>query len=255
MKKFRVHLGVITWIFLLLAWYIATSMNIFSETILPSPQLVLERFMYILQNGYNKIPFLVHLGISFKRLFIAIILATVTAIPTGLLSGYNEKVREALDSMVQFYRPIPPLAYYVLLVIWLGIEEESKIMLLFLAGFAPIYLTCVSAVTNVKEDFINNAKSLGANNKQIFFNVVLPSALPQIFVGIRTAFGFAYTTLVSAEMVAASSGIGWMVIDANRYLKTDVIFVGIIVMGITGILMDYGLLKLENKIVFWKGKD
>lgn len=100
-----------------------------------------------------------------------------------------------------------------------------------------------------------NAQSLGASSKDVFFKVVLPSCLPEIFTGLRTAVGVAYTTLVSAEMIAATSGIGWMVIDASRYLKSDVMFVGIIMMGITGVLLDVGLRRLEKKFVFWKGKD
>jgi taurine transport system permease protein len=124
---------------------------------------------------------------------------------------------------------------------------------LFLAGFAPIYIACVSAVTKINEDYILSAKSLGADRKKVFFKIVLPACLPEIFTGIRTAMGVAYTTLVSAEMVAATSGIGWMVIDASNYLKSDVIFVGILIMGVTGIIIDFGLRYLEKRIVFWKG--
>ena len=171
------------------------------------------------------------------------------------MSGYFDRFRAIIDSIVQFYRPLPPLAYYTLLILWLGIDESSKITLLFLAAFAPIYLSCVSAVGKINPDYIHNAQSLGATKKDIFFTVVLPSCLPDLFVGLRTAVGVAYTTLVSAEMIAATSGIGWMVIDASRYLKSDVMFVGIIIMGITGLLIDFGLRKLEEKVVFWKGKE
>jgi taurine transport system permease protein len=113
----------------------------------------------------------------------------------------------------------------------------------------------VAAVNSVSQDYILSSKSLGASQKDVFTKVVLPACMPDIFTGLRTAMGFAYTTLVAAEMTAATSGIGWMVIDASRYLRSDVMFVGIIIMGITGIIMDGGLLLLENKLVFWKGKD
>ncbi|GEQ19870.1 hypothetical protein CBU02nite_03760 [Clostridium butyricum] len=138
---------------------------------------------------------------------------------------------------------------------WLGIGNESKITLLFLACFAPIYISCVSAVLKIKEDYINSAYTVGASKYQIFIHVILPSCLPDIFVGIRTAVGVAYTTLVAAEMVAAKSGLGWMVLDASNYLRSDIIFVGIIIMGITGILLDQFLRILEKKIVPWKGKE
>ena len=182
-------------------------------------------------------------------------MALITAIPLGLLCGYFAPLRAVVNSLINFYRPLPPLAYYSLLIVWLGIDESSKVMLLYLASFAPIYISSVSAVSRVNDAYIMGAQSFGASNRQIFFTVILPSAFPEIFVGIRTAFGVAYTTLVSAEMIAATAGIGWMVIDAYKYLKMDVVFVGIIIMGITGILMDSILSYIERKFIFWNGKE
>ena len=127
-------------------------------------------------------------------------------------------------------------------------------MLLYLATFAPIYVACASAVGRIKQEYILSAKTLGASKGQIFFQVVLPASAPDIFVGVRTAVGVGYTTLVSAEMIAATSGMGWMVMDAYNYLKTDIVFVGIIIMGITGIFIDFILKTLGNKIVFWSDK-
>ncbi|MTI65233.1 MAG: ABC transporter permease subunit [Firmicutes bacterium] len=242
-----------TWIIILGTWYIITELKLFSTTLVPSPYKVLTTFITILKEGYNNVSLWMHLGASFQRLFIALVLAIVTAIPIGLLSGYFSKIKAIVDSVVEFYRPLPPLAYYTLLILWFGIDNKSKVTLLFLAGFAPIYLACVSAVRKINKDYILSAKSLGASQKSIFFKIVLPACLPEIFTGIRTAVGVSYTTLVSAEMVAATSGIGWMVLDASNFLKSNVIVVGILVMGFTGILIDYGLRYLEKKIVFWKG--
>lgn len=253
-QKKHPGISVATWLIIIAVWFIATNTGLVSSQLIPSPQEVFSAFINIMKNGYNAIPFWKHLGISFYRLFVAVFFALLTAIPLGLLSGYFSKFRAVIDSLVNFYRPLPPLAYYMLLILWLGIDEGSKITLLFLASFAPIYIACSSAVGRVDETFILSAKSMGANNAQVFFSVVIPAAMPDIFIGVRTAVGVAYTTLVSAEMVAATSGVGWMVIDASKYLKSDVMFVGIIVMGITGVLIDYGLRKIENKIVFWAGK-
>ncbi len=254
-KKNKVdkRLTVLTWVVILLAWYLVTKLGLFSATLVPSPQRVWITFLKILKNGYNGVSIWVHLGASFQRLFFAVGLAVITAIPLGLLSGYFTRIEAVIDSIVEFYRPLPPLAYYTLLVLWFGIDNKSKVILLFLAAFAPIYLACVSAVRKINEDYILSAKSLGANQKNIFFKIVLPACLPEIFTGIRTAFGVSYTTLVSAEMVAATSGIGWMVLDASNFLKSDVIFVGILIMGITGIIIDAGLRLLEKKLIFWKG--
>lgn len=214
-----------------------------------------QNFFSLLENGYNGISFWQHASISLYRLIVSSFCALTVAIPLGLMSGYSRKIRSVVDSVIQFYRPLPPLAYYTLIILWLGIDESSKIMLLFLAAFAPIYLSCVAGVEKINQDFLLIAKSLGANKKDIFLTIVLPACLPEIFTGIRTAVGIAYTTLVSAEMIAATSGIGWMVIDASKYLKSDVMFVGIIIMGCTGLILDLSLKKLEDKIVFWKGKE
>lgn len=252
-NKIEKTLTFSTWGLLLLLWYIVTKLGIFTPTLLPGPARVWSAFWRILANGYNGVPLWLHLGASFKRLFVALFFAILTAIPLGLLSGYFNKVEAVIDSVVEFYRPLPPLAYYTLLVLWFGIDDTSKQILLFLAAFAPIYIACVSAVRKLNQDFVLSARSLGASQKDVFLNIVLPASLPEIFTGIRTAFGIAYTTLVSSEMVAATSGIGWMVLDASNFLKSDVIFVGIIIMGISGVIIDAGLRLLEKKIIFWKG--
>ncbi|WP_405740667.1 ABC transporter permease subunit, partial [Anaerovibrio slackiae] len=189
------------------------------------------------------------------RLLSAFVLVVVTAVPIGLLSGYSSKIRAVFDPIIEFYRPLPPLAYYTMLVIWMGIDNESKIALLYLAGFAPVYLSCLSGVKKIRQEYIQGAYTLGASRWQVFRHVVLPACLPEMFTGIRTALGFSYTTLVAAEMVAADSGIGWMVLDASKFLLSDIIFTGIIIMGITGLAMDALLRVAEHRLVPWKGKD
>ena len=246
-------LTFLTWGAIFVLWYVITRLGIFTPTLLPGPVRVWKAFLNILENGYNGVPLWIHLGASFKRLFVALFFAIFSAVPLGLLSGYFDKVEAVIDSVVEFYRPLPPLAYYTLLVLWFGIDDTSKQILLFLAAFAPIYIACVSAVRKLNQDFVLSAKSLGADQRDVFLKIVLPASLPEIFTGIRTAFGVAYTTLVSSEMVAATSGIGWMVLDASNFLKSEVIFVGIIIMGITGVIIDAGLRLLERKIIFWKG--
>ncbi len=247
---------IMVWLFIIFIWFIFTlpGLNLVNETLVPSPYKVWLAFIAICKDGYNHIPFIQHLGASFGRLFLSIFLAIITAIPLGLVCGHIKKIETVVSAVVEFIRPLPPLAYYMLLILWLGIGNTSKVVLLFIAAFAPIYISCVQAVKLVREDHILSAKTLGATRLQVFTNVVFPSSLPNIFTGVRTATGVAYTTLVSAEMVAAVSGIGWMILDASNYLKSDVIFVGIIVIGISAILLDKLLQYAENRIVFWKGK-
>lgn len=245
----------VTVIIILAVWFIVTAMELVDTSLLPTPEAVWNAFIEIATNGYKGFTLIQHIGASMYRLLVSFILAVIVAVPLGLLSGSSSKVRAVLGPVIEFYRPLPPLAYYTLLVLALGIENESKIALLFLACFAPVYIQCTSAVLRVKKDYMNSAYTLGANKKQVFFKVIFPSCLPDIFVGLRTALGVGYTTLVAAEMVAASSGLGWLVLDASNYLRYDIIFMGIIIMSATGILLNGVILMIENKVVPWKGKD
>lgn len=240
---------------LLFAWYIVTKLNLVSDVFFPSPAKTWAAFQDIFVNGYKGNSLFYHIFDSLSRLLLAFLLALATAVPLGLVSGYFPKIRAALDPLIEFYRPLPPLAYYTLLILWFGIGNESKIALLYLAAFPPMYIAALSGVKGVLGDRIHSAESLGASKWQVFRYIIFPSCLPEIFTGMRTAAGFTYTTLVAAEMVAAVSGIGWMVLDASKYLRSDIMFVGIIIMGVTGILLDRLLRLIENKAIPWKGKD
>jgi ABC-type nitrate/sulfonate/bicarbonate transport system, permease component len=239
---------------LLAAWWIVSEAGVFTSIILPSPGRVISSFIRILRDGYSGIGLLQHLADSMYRLLFSFALVIVTAIPLGILSGFSAKVCAVFDPIVEFYRPLPPLGYYTLLVLWMGIENPSKIALLYLAGFAPVFIACVSGVRRIRSDYIDGAYTLGAGRWQTLIHVIFPACLPDIFTGLRTGIGVAYTTLVAAEMVAAVSGIGWMVLNASKFLRSDVIFVGIIIMGVTGVLIDRILRFIEQRVVHWKGK-
>ena len=255
-KKWSVErtLTLITVVAIFALWFGITSFGSVSETIIPSPKSVLESFITVAKDGYKGHTLLQHLATSLRRLVIAYALVVVTAVPLGLLSGYNSKIRAIFEPIVEFYRTLPPLAYYTILVLWMGIDESSKLALLYLAGFAPVYISCVAGVIRIKEDYINGAKTLGANNRQIFFYVIFPAALTDVFTGLRTALGVEYTTLVAAEMVAATAGMGWLVLDASNYLRSDIVFMGVIIMGITGVLLDRIIRFIEVKVIHWKGR-
>ncbi|MFC3789296.1 ABC transporter permease [Paenibacillus sp. GCM10012307] len=239
----------------LTAWWIVTANGWVKPLFLPSPPDVWRAFTDMVTSGYKGSPLALHIWDSMYRLGAAFALALLTAVPLGILSGSNKWVQAALYPFIEFYRPLPPLAYYTVLVLWLGIEDASKIMLLFLAAFAPLYIAVVSGVKRVPSDRINGARSLGASKWKIYVHIILPSCLPEIFIGIRTAVGVAYTTLAAAEMVAAVTGIGWMVLDASKFLRSDIVFAGIIMMGLIAILIDIAIRSLERKIVPWSGKE
>ena len=235
-------------------WWLATQLHLVSPVLLPSPGQVWLAAVNLLQFGYNGTPFWEHYLLTLRRVTVAVVLAVMSGTPLGLLSAYHVKTGQFIDPIIQFLRPIPPLAYYTLLILWLGIGESSKILLLFLAALPPIYLAAYDAVSSINLDYRHNAASLGANSRQIFTRIVFPAALPGIMTGIRSAVGMAYTTIVSAEMIASTSGIGWMVIDASHYLKSDVMIVDIIVMGLTGVLLDWLLKRFGQHFIKWQGR-
>lgn len=236
-------------------WFISTSFGWVDPLFLPSPIAVGATFLEILKDGYKGSSLLFHIGASMYRLGVALLLTLITAVPLGMVCGLSKKVSAVLDPWIEFYRPLPPLAYYTLLVIWLGIENSSKIALLYLAAFAPLFIAVVAGVQRIPQDRINGARSLGASGWQIFAYVIFPSCLPELFTGLRTAVGVAYSTLVAAEMVAAISGLGWMVLDASKFLRSDIIFVGIIIMGIIAVLIDACIRAVQKSLVPWIGYD
>lgn len=253
-KRRLLLISITSTIIILTAWWGLTAIQIVPAVLLPSPERVLHSFFDLLNFGYNGISLWSHYVTTVSRLFIAVILAVLLGVPVGLLSGYSAKLGAVIDPIIQFIRPIPPLAYYTLLILWFGIGEVSKITLLFLAALPPIYIAAYDAVHRVNEEYIQSAASLGASQQQIFLKIILPAAIPGIFTGLRSASGVAYTTIVSAEMIASSKGVGWMIIDASHYLKSDVMFVGIIILGLTGMLIDWLLKLTERRFVHWSGK-
>lgn len=188
------------------------------------------------------------------RVFGAFAPACLTAVPIGIMMGVSRRVRGVFDPLIESYRPLPPLAYLPLVIIWFGIEETSKVVLIYLACFAPLAVAARAGVRSVGSEQINAALSLGARRWQIVRHVILPAALPEILTGMRIAIGFGWTTLVAAEMVAATAGLGQLVLNASNFLRTDVVVMGIIVIGMVALLFDMMMRRTETLLVPWKGR-
>ena len=187
----------------------------------------------------------------FIEFFCLFFFATVLAVPLGIFMAINDYIRGLIDPFIEFYRPLPPLAYLPLVIIWFGIGELSKVILISLAIFAPIFLNTRAGVLSIPQERIRAALSLGASKFQIITKIIFPSALYDIFTGIRIGIGFGWTTLVAAEMVAADSGLGHMVLSASEFLVTEVVIIGIIIIGLIAILTDVVMRILTKKIIHW----
>jgi taurine transport system permease protein len=168
--------------------------------------------------------------------------------------GVSRIARGIFDPPIEFYRPLPPLAYLPLMIIWFGIGETLEVLLIFLACFAPVALAARAGVRSTSQEQIQAALSMGATRAQVVRHVILPSALPEILVGLRIGMGVGWTTLVAAEMVAATSGLGQMVLNASNFLRTDVVILGIIVIGLVAYAFEVLMRWLETRLVPWKGR-
>lgn len=247
-------ISIVTVFILIFLWWAVTRWGIVDPLFLPSPSAVWNRAIEVGTVGFGGSSLWVHAWISIYRVFLAFFFSCITAIPIGLAMGMSRIFRGVFDPPIEFYRPIPPLAYLPLIIIWFGIGEPAKIILIYLACFAPMALSTRAGVRSVSVEQIHVAYSLGATRAQVIRYVVLKAALPEILTGMRIGIGFGWTTLVAAEMVAAASGLGYMILNASEFLVTDVVVMGIVVIGVIALLSDLSMRYMEFKLVPWKGK-
>lgn len=235
-------------------WLLVTNMGWVKPLFLPSPQAVLAKLVQVSTEGFAGATLLEHTLTSLLRVFGAFTLACLTAIPIGVLMGVSRVARGIFDPLIEFYRPLPPLAYLPMVIIWFGIGEFSKVYLIFLAIFAPMAIAARSGVRSVSIEQIHAAYSMGATRMQVIWHVILKSALPEIFTGMRIGIGVGWTTLVAGEMVASTRGLGFMVLNAAEFLASDIVIMGIIVIGLFAFAFDMLMRHLEKVLVPWKGK-
>lgn len=247
-------ISVLTLMVLLAAWWAVTAAELIEPLFLPPPSAVLEKAWLLMTSGYMDSTLWQHLGASLQRIGLALFFAVLTGIPVGIAIGHNRIARGIFDPLIEFYRPIPPLAYLPLIVIWCGIGEFSKVLLIYLAIFAPIAISTATGVRTVDPTKLRAAQSLGATRWQLIRHVILPSALPEILTGVRIGLGVGWSTLVAAELIAATSGLGFMVQSAAQFLVTDVVVLGILVIALIAFAMEMGLRALQRKLVPWHGQ-
>ena len=225
---------------LALLWWAATRFGWVDVLFLPAPEQLFEALQRLWQEGYLDASLLQHVGTSLLRVLLALGAAVLTAIPLGVLMGLNPLAGAALDPLVEFYRPIPPLAYLPLIVIWFGIGELSKVLLIYLALFAPLLIATAAGVRRVDRSRV-----------QVVRYVILPSALPEVLTGLRIALGVGWSTLVAAELIAANRGLGFMVQSAAQFLATDVVVVGILLIAAIALAFELGLRWVQRRFAAW----
>lgn len=221
---------------------------------MPSPESVFTRFVEILSDGYQNVALFEHVGWSLWRVFAGFVLGSMLGIPLGYAMGLSGWARGWFDPIVEFMRPVPPLALIPLVIIWFGIGENGKIVLLFLAALWVMIIAARAGVSGVNITKVQAAYSLGASKWQVLRHVIVPNSLPEIFTGARVAMGVCWGTVVAAELVAAEKGAGKMIVAASKFQATDIVIMGIILIGIIGFGIDVLMRKAENFLVPWKGR-
>ncbi|HBI9886056.1 TPA: taurine ABC transporter permease TauC, partial [Escherichia coli] len=251
----QVTLSIGTLAVLLTVWWTVATLQLISPLFLPPPQQVLEKLLTIAgPQGFMDATLWQHLAASLTRIMLALFAAVLFGIPVGIAMGLSPTVRGILDPIIELYRPVPPLAYLPLMVIWFGIGETSKILLIYLAIFAPVAMSALAGVKSVQQVRIRAAQSLGASRAQVLWFVILPGALPEILTGLRIGLGVGWSTLVAAELIAATRGLGFMVQSAGEFLATDVVLAGIAVIAIIAFLLELGLRALQRRLTPWHGE-
>jgi taurine transport system permease protein len=221
---------------------------------LPSPEAVFDRTLRVIDEGFRGTSLLGHLGWSLFRVVAGFVCGAIVGIPLGYAMGLSNWFRGWFDPIVEFMRPVPPLALIPLVIIWAGIGETGKIILLFLAALWIMAIAARSGVSGVSISKVHAAYSLGASKWQIMRYVIIPNSLPEIFTGARVAMGVCWGTVVAAELVAAEKGAGMMIMVASKFQNTDIVILGIILIGVIGFGIDMLMRGAERIMVPWKGK-
>lgn len=240
---------------LVIIWWAVTACQLISPLFLPPPQQVLAKLVTIAgAQGFMDATLWQHLVASMSRILLALIAAVVIGIPAGIAMGLSPTIRGILDPIIELYRPVPPLAWLPLMVIWFGIGETPKVLLIWLAIFAPLAMSALAGVQSVQQVRVRAAQSLGANRVQVLWYVILPGALPEILTGLRIGLGVGWSTLVAAELIAATRGLGFMVQSAGEFLATDVVLAGIAVIAVIAFLLELSLRALQRRLTPWHGE-
>jgi taurine transport system permease protein len=251
----RPALGVWSVVAMAAGWWAIVASGAVSRDLLPSPIDVWDAALEVVTQGYRGTTLWGNALSTLGRLLGGFGAALIVGVPLGLWMGSNRVANAGIDWIIQFMRPLPPLSYMILLILWLGTGDLSKVALLFLTAFPIIVAASAAGVRGVKQQRIQVALALGASRADVFRHVILPSAAPMVMTGLQIALAAAFSTVVSAELLAATDGLGWMVISASTFLRNDIIILCILVLGLLGVALAAMLRGLDRWAIHWRGRD
>lgn len=244
----RGSLVLLPWLLLLLAWTGAHGLGLVDPALLPSPGAVLARAWALGASG----ELWGHLLASTARVTAGVLIGTSIALPAGFLLGRWRKLRLVLEPLIGFFRALPPIALIPLVILYFGIGEEAKLIVLSFAAFFAAVIVLYEGIAQMPPIYVQVSRTLGATEAEVFRRVIVPLTMPHLLTAVRLALGVTWATLVAAELVAAQRGLGAMIQVAASFFQLDVIYVGIIAIGTVALLMDHGLRLLSRRLLHWQ---
>ena len=245
----RVALVVAPWLAIVVLWYAVRASGLVNPALVPAPHAVLARFADLAR---DRLP--LDVWMSTERVFVGVFLGVLAAVPVGFAIGWYRGVRTFVDPLINFFRALPPIALIPLVIVYFGIGEIAKVAILFYASFFAGVIVMVEGIGQISPIYVRVARTLGASDAEIFAKVVVPLAVPHILTAIRVALGVAWATLVASELIAARQGLGALIQDASSFFQLDIVYVGIICIGLIALAMDLALRAATRRLVAWQDR-
>lgn len=252
MKRYGIKIGEWAESYLLILliaviWSAFGASGQMNTVVMPSLETVVHTFCTGIADG----SLLLALGISIRRVLIGYLLSAVLGIGFGIVIGLSKHMQRLTNLIIQILRPIPPIAWIPLVILWMGIGEESKVFLIFLGGFFPVLINVTDGIRYTDKKLTEVAAVMETPRKKYITQLVIPAAMPSIFTGLRVSLGSCWTCVVAAELVASTSGIGYMISNARNFGQMDVVIVGMLAIGIVGKIMDVILNAISTHVLAW----
>lgn len=247
-------LSVLSILVLIACWALLSMSGILPPGYLPTPLEISDDFKNLATRGYKGVSLVDHIEISLFRALSGFFLGVLFGVPLGLVTGFTKIGNAIASPIMAFVRPIPPIAFIPMVVLYFGLGEIGKVVLIFWTAFNYVHVNAHSGAANVPQAYMRAAKSLGLTRWQQFFRVIFPAAIPQIFTGLRVAMALSWAVVVAAELTGAQEGLGYMISDAALTFRIPTVFIGIAIIGAIGLLLNLAIEYLEARIVHWKGR-
>ncbi|HEX4781487.1 MAG TPA: ABC transporter permease [Usitatibacter sp.] len=235
------------WLVIVAAWYAVAYSGLVNPALLPKPHHVLAKFVEL---AHERLP--LDMWMSTQRVFLGVTLGILLAVPVGFVLGWYKGARQFIDPVINFFRALPPIALIPLVIVYFGIGELAKVAILFYAAFFAGVIVMYEGIAQISPIYVRVARTLGATDSEIFRRVVIPLALPHVLTALRVALGVAWATLVASELIAAQQGLGALIQNASNFFQIDIIYVGIICIGLIALAMDLVLRAAARRLVSWQ---